>query len=343
MSINLLGISYKTAPLEIREQYSFTKTKKAEFLSWIKNAEAFKGLVLLSTCNRTEVYFEPKENFEKQSKDLLCYLLKITDEHKKYFYNKFDKDVFKHLACVVSGLDSQIIGETEIVQQVKDAYQFSLEFGLVSKLVNFVFQKSFNISKKVRSSTGIQKGCLSYGSIIFNIAKEVFNNKFENVVVVGTGEMANKVAYFFKGLKIFFVSSKYYKKAVSLARLFNGFAVKYDKLAKLLEIADIVITATSANKSLIDERYFYNTKKEKILIFDLGVPRNVSSSLKKFKNIILYSLDDLNVLRDENYKERLKQITFAEEIINSEVEKLWNKLLLKQYQNQLDLVVDLAS
>lgn len=345
MNIKLLGISYKTAPISIREKYSFTNSKKIEFLSYIKNTNLFNGLVLVSTCNRTEIYFEPKDFIDKKAEELLISLLDIKKEDIPCFYYKSDKDAFEHLCCVVSGLDSQVIGETEIVEQLKAAYNLSLDFRLTSKLINLLFQKSLNISKKVRTLTGIQQGVLSYGSIILKIAKEHFcNDNFKNVVIIGTGKMATKVAEFFKGAKILFVSSKYYQKALWLAEQFNGEAVKYEKLSEVLKIAEIIITATSANRRIIRQEHLANIKKGKILIFDLGVPRNVSDAVKKCENVTIYTLDDLNLIKDENYKERMKHKIIAEKLIKFEVDKIWDKLLQpKKSQPQLNLVADQAS
>lgn len=347
MNIKLLGISYKTAPIDIREKYSFTNSKKIEFLNFVRNTtKLFDGLVLLSTCNRTEIYFEPADFRDKEAFELLISLLGIKEEHLKHFYYKSDKGAFEHLCCVVCGLDSQVIGETEIVEQLKEAYNMSLKLGLTSKLINFLFQKCFSVSKKVRTLTGIQKGCLSYGSIIFKITKEHFcNEELKNIVIIGTGKMASKVAEFFKGYKIFFVSSKHYQKALTLANLFNGVAIKYEKLFEVLKIADVIITASYVNKCIIKDKYFEHIKKEKILIFDLGVPRNVDSSITKYKdNVVIYTLDDLNFLKDENYKMRLKHKIAAKNIINFEVNKIWEKILQsQQYLQQLDLVVGQVS
>jgi glutamyl-tRNA reductase len=347
-NIELFGISHKTAEVYIRERYSFTNSKKLEFLNFVKNKDLFKGLVLLSTCNRTEIYFEfKKEIIEEEKKDILVNILKIPEEEKKFFYYKTGKEVFLHLSRIISGIDSQVLGETEIVNQVKYAYKNSFDINFTSKNLNFLFQNCFKISKKVRSLTGIQEGNLSYGSIISDITKNFYgenNISVKNIAIIGTGMITKKIVESLHTHNLYFVSSKHYEIALELAKKFNGIALKYDNIEQIFKNVDIIIAATSAPKCIITEKFFSKQNKEKILIFDLGVPRNVSDAVKKCGNVTIYTLDDLNFVKDENYKERMKHKVVAEKLINFEVNKIWEKLQQSHYpQPQLNLVVGQVS
>ncbi|MFN3966390.1 MAG: glutamyl-tRNA reductase, partial [Endomicrobiia bacterium] len=309
MNFAVLGINHNTASVEVREKYAFTKTKQVEILSKLKEIDLYSVIVV--TCNRTELYFSYENFFDI---DKIMRILNISQQDFEKFYFLKDEVAFEHLVNVVCGLDSQIVGEQEIVHQLKIAYEIAKNLKVTNNLINFLFQKSFQISKKVRTATNIQKGNLSYGSIVFNLTENFFPNKEEiEIVILGTGKMAETVAKYFckEKFKIIFLSTKHYEKAEKLAKKFNAEALRFDFLTDKIKTTDVIITATCSPHCIIKENLFEKQTENKKIIFDLSVPRNVDESIKKFDFIKLYTIDDLDVVREKVYKERLKEVEKA--------------------------------
>lgn len=346
MNILCFGISHKTADLSIRERYALTTSKKKELILELIEFSIAKEAVVLSTCNRTEIYAISYnvENFI----DFVSKKLKIIDEDIRYFYLFKDEQTIRHLFRVSCGLESQILGENEILHQVKEAYFFAKECNATGYYLNTIFQKAVRVAKKVKTQTNISKGNISFGSITLSLIEKFLNNLENKIVaIIGTGNVAELVSrYLFdKKMEILFVSNKHYDKAVQLAKKFNGYAIRLENnLENIIIKSDVVITATSSphviiKKDFLEKLFQKNIIKKEILFIDLSVPRNIEPEVDEIDNVLLYDLDKIKHIIDNNYNNRILEKEKAEAIIEIEVENLYNKLssglLYKNFSTKL--------
>ncbi|MCX7956528.1 MAG: glutamyl-tRNA reductase [Endomicrobia bacterium] len=342
MNFAVFGINHKSACFDIREKYAFSKSKQLEILNRIKNENLICGGVLVVTCNRTEIYVDYL--CEEYLKETVFTILDISKNDMDKFYFLKGISAFEHLVSVLCGIDSQIIGETEIVNQVKSAYELARNVKSISKNINILFQKGLQISKKVRTETKIQQGNLSYGSIILETIEDFFKkDEVLEVLIVGTGKMAEVVAKYLskERFKVTFMSTKHYDKAVVLAKVFDAEVLGFDMLKEKVNSSDVVITATLSPHCIIKKQMLTVNKPK--LIFDLAIPRNVERCLSDLDFVKLYTIDDLDIIRNQVYQERLKKLNYARQMIKVEVEKLWQKFSIEEQMVSLDLAVDQAS
>lgn len=334
MNYILLGTSYKTAPVEIREKYSFSKKQLVNTLSEFFMIDIIDEIVILSTCNRSEVYVVSEYVYEV--KKLLEYKLRILNDDLKYFYFLKNIDVMKHLFCVSSGLDSQVIGENQILSQVKDAYFQARETKTISKYLNILFQQAFRVGKLVRQKTEISKGNISVATIALKLLEKQYSTlKNKKILIIGTGKISQLVLNYMldKKINVVFVANRTYQKAVELANMISGKAVMFDKLKDELKNTDIVISATSSPHLILKKEIVKEVMKHRsspLCIVDLAIPRDVDPEIKNVKNVVLYNLDDLNIIIENNYKKRMIEAQKAQYIVETEVEKFlqWMKDLV---------------
>jgi len=343
MGITLVGINHKTAPIGIREKTGISKKMLSTVFDRFLNSMNIEGIVVLSTCNRTEFYVSSKDVGPEK---LLYFIIKyfnLDNADGKYFYTLCGIDVVKHLFYVTCGLDSQILGETEILGQVKDAYSFAHYEGRTDKLTNKLFLKSIEVGKKVRTQTKISQGNISYGSVIFNIIKNFFDTiESRNVIVIGTGQMASLVLKYLKNKKtnVTVVSNKHFNVAKNLAAELNGKAITIDKLKCSIESADIIISSTSAPHLILKKSDFKTrTSRKPLLIFDLAVPRDVDPHTRDIKNVYLYDIDDLTFQIEKNIEMRKREVDTVIRIIEEEVLKFAGELkCLENYELAQEIV-----
>ncbi len=345
MELLLLGISHKTAPVEIREKYSFSKKQLVNTLNEFSMIDIIAEIVILSTCNRSEVYVVSEYVYE--TKNLLEYKLGILQDDLQYFYFLKNIDVVKHLFCVSSGIDSQVIGENQILCQLKDAYFKAKELNTTGKCLNILFNKAFRVGKLVRQKTEISKGNISVATVALKLLEKQYTSlKDKKILIIGTGKISQLVLNYMLDKKIngVFVANRTYQKAVELANMISGKAVMFDKLKDELKNTDIVISATSSphlilKKDLITE--VMDTRDKPLCMVDLALPRDVDPEVKNIKNVILYNLDDLNLIIEENYKKRILEAQKAEEIVLKEAEKFWQQWIktstIAHKQQELEL------
>ncbi|MCM8784940.1 MAG: glutamyl-tRNA reductase [Candidatus Omnitrophica bacterium] len=327
MNFGLVGISHKTAPLEIRERYSFTKKKVSDILSKYILNETIDEIVILSTCNRTEVYITT--DMVNRALKSLCDELQIKKEDLHYFYFLQDKYVVKHLFSVASGLDSQIIGENQILGQVKNAYFIAKGIGTTKKHLNKLFHKAIEVGKIIRTKTKISEGNISIVSVALKLIERLCEDiERKKILIIGTGKISELMVEYLKKKGIYgvFVANRTYEKAVKLAEKINGKAVRFDNLINEIKDTDIIISATASphlilKKDTIQDLIKYRGKP--LYIIDLALPRDVDPDIKNINNVILCNLDDINLVIMENYTKKLKEAEKAKKIIEEEVEKFW--------------------
>ena len=334
VNLILVGVNHKTTPVEIREKLAFTKGKIEESVDHLFNFPDIIEHTILSTCNRVEIYARAncQDSAIKSIKQFICDFHELSlDELEDHFYSYRNKEAVEHLFRVSSSLDSMILGEAQILGQVKEAYSLARDLRSTGLVLNQLFEKAFSIAKKVREETGIAERSVSISSAAVELAQKIFDD-LENrtVMLVGTGEMAELAAKHLisYGVKTVYVTSRTYERAANLARMLNGSALDFEAFKNELHRADIVITSTSAPNFIIKkeivEKAIHERKNKPIFFIDIAVPRDIEPDVNDLENVYLYDIDDLHVVVSANIKEREKEAENAMNFISQEVTKFNN-------------------
>jgi len=334
VNLILVGVNHKTTPVEIREKLAFTKGKIEESVDHLLNFPDIIEHTILSTCNRVEIYARAncQDSAIKSIKQFICDFHQLSlVELEDHFYSYSNKEAVEHLFRVSSSLDSMILGEAQILGQVKEAYSLARDLRSTGLVLNQLFEKAFSIAKKVREETGIAERSVSISSAAVELAQKIFDD-LENhtVMLVGTGEMAELAAKHLisYGVKTIYVTSRTYERAANLARTLNGSALDFEAFKNELHRADIVITSTSAPNFIIKkeivEKAIHERKNKPIFFIDIAVPRDIEPDVNDLENVYLYDIDDLQVVVSANIKEREKEAKNAMNFISQEVTKFNN-------------------
>lgn len=328
-----LGLNYRTTPVEVRERLAFSEAMLGDSLREIRELPGFAESVVLSTCNRVEIYGAHGLPELHQAHDSLAGYLasrfKLQPEHVEalVFYRLAAEETARHLFRVVSGLDSMVLGETEIFGQVKQAYKLALETGTTGRSMNKLFQQAFQVGKMVRAQTAIQRGSTSVGSVAVDLAEKVFDLQKCRVMLVGAGEMSRTCAQSLmsRGASSVIVSNRSYERAVELANEMKGRALRFDEWEGVLHEVDVIISSTSAPHFVIKpdmvEQVMRRRRWEPLLIIDIAVPRDVDPSVNEIEGVYLYDIDALQAIADEGRRERERQLALCEGIIEQQLQK----------------------
>ena len=331
MEILCLGLNHRTAPVEVRERFAVGTTKLGEAANeLVALAEASEGVVI-STCNRTEFYLAADDARTAFSRveSRLAEKIQLDSSVAAHFYRKEKIEAARHLCRVVSGLDSMMLGETEIFGQVKQAYQLALESGATGSILNKLFQRAFGVGKKVRTETSIQEGSTSVGNVAVDLAEKIFGHlKNSEVMILGAGEMSRITAQSLvsRGAKSIFVTNRSFERAQELAAEMGGSAVRFDDWQSVLARVDVVISSTGAPHAIVhraDVEKARRVRKYRPLFFiDIAVPRDIDPAVGEIEEVYLYDIDTLEQLAEEARTRRQLQIEQCEQIIEVELGKL---------------------
>ena len=331
MEILCLGLNHRTAPVEVRERFAVGTTKLGEAANeLVALAEASEGVVI-STCNRTEFYLAADDARTAFSRveSRLAEKIQLDSSVAAHFYRKEKIEAARHLCRVVSGLDSMMLGETEIFGQVKQAYQLALESGATGSILNKLFQRAFGVGKKVRTETSIQEGSTSVGNVAVDLAEKIFGHlKNSEVMILGAGEMSRITAQSLvsRGAKSIFVTNRSFERAQELAAEMGGSAVRFDDWQSVLARVDVVISSTGAPHAIVhraDVEKARRARKYRPLFFiDIAVPRDIDPAVGEIEEVYLYDIDTLELLAEEARTRRQLQIEQCEQIIEVELGKL---------------------
>lgn len=331
MFIVAVGVSHKTAPVEIREKLSFTEQLAKETLDALCSHPVIEECVVLFTCNRTEIYVASREldegigivqNFlsRKSGTDI--------SQIKNYTYVHILYNAIRHLFRVASGLDSMVIGETEILGQVRDAYQVAYANGSTNKCLNYLFQQALTVGKKVHRETAIDQNAVSVSYAAVELARQTLGDlKDRSVLILGAGKISElSVRYLVaNGVNGVIVSNRSYDRALELAKEFGGKAVRFEELYQHLIKSDIVISCTGAPHYVVHHRQvaeaLCSRPGAKILIVDIAVPRDIDPAVAELPGISLYDIDDLQYIVDQNLALRRQMAVDAEGIIEDELDQ----------------------
>ena len=330
MSIFCLGVNHKTAPVEIRERLAFAENELPDRLGEIGSLPGIEECVILSTCNRVEIYGAGKriEDAFAQVGQYLIGHFEIDSPGAVDFYRLADEEAARHLFRVASGLDSMVLGETEIFGQVKKAYALARESGSPGRRLNKLFQQSFQIGKLIRSHTRIQQGATSVGSVAVDLAEKIFGNLNGcHVMVIGAGEMSRQTAksLMSRGARGIMVSNRSFEKAEELAGELKGEAVRFEDWERALRRVDIVISSTAAPHAIVGPEMVKRAVRQRgdrsLFIIDIAVPRDVDPAVNEIENVYLYDIDDLERTAEIARIEREKQIAHCESMIRSHIDE----------------------
>ncbi|MEZ0389700.1 MAG: glutamyl-tRNA reductase [Verrucomicrobium sp.] len=328
-----LGLNHRTTPIELRERLAFAESKQPEAARQIQSLPGFEESTVISTCNRVELFTSCNHDNPEQGLAVLHeYLVnhfQLTGAQRDALtcYKLSHTDAARHLFRVVSGLDSMVLGETEIFGQVKTAYDVALKAGATGRTLNKLFQRAFSVGKQVRNGTNIQRGSTSVGSVAVDLAEKIFDLRQCRVLLIGAGEMSRTCAQSLlsRGAKSIFISNRSYDRAVELAKEMGGQALRFDEWEGALHDADIIISSTSAphfvvKPELIDP-VMCKRHGHSLLIIDIAVPRDVDPRVNEIPEVYLYDVDALQAIADEGRRERERALMLCEEIIEEQLRK----------------------
>lgn len=326
--IGLISINYKHAPVEVRERFDFSELQKLEFHQILRNNYDVEGLMILSTCNRTEIYFEYENHIGQESK-IMHGILKALVDYKSFFESlspfinkKTGIDVSEHLFRLVSGLESMIVGEYQIVEQIKDAFSFAKENNMLGPIISRMVQKSFEAGKYIRTNTLIDKGAVSVSYAAVEKISRIFDLKNSSVLAVGAGETSILTIQHLqkKEIKKLAITNRSIEKAKEIANKYSLETKDFKDLHNHLNDFDVAIFSTSAKEELLSFDLVSQKMQERnyspLLLVDLCVPRNLPSSISEIEGVELINIDGLKDLVNENYTKRKSQISKAEEFID---------------------------
>lgn len=328
--IGLIGISFKTTPLDVRERFSFSKEEIIPFSEMLQRETEISDLVLISTCNRTEIYFSQDVHDNQTAFELVYEVIKkfknVTDHCWHYFYHRSNTGAVRHLFEVVSGLDSLIIGEDQIIGQVKEAYIRCTEAALTDAVLMRLFQKSFEVGKRVRTETGIKLGITSISSAAVEMCSCLLNGvNDKSVLLIGAGETGNLALQNIvkKGVTKVTVTNRTHEKAEKSATKYNGETVPFDRFEDSLHESDIILIATSAPTPLITKEMVMNSlelrcNKPQVYV-DLSVPRNIDNEVATLENVSVLSVDDLQKIVSQTSEKKKGSVVKAQIIIDEVV------------------------
>ena len=326
-----IGMNHKTAPVEVRELVSLGKEDIDKAIHNIQGIKDIKESLVLSTCNRMEILFTTEK--EKEAKESIITFLShfsgiSRDELRPMLYIYDDQEAIRHIFRVGASLDSMIVGEPQILGQVKDAYRIAVDHNSSSVVLNRLMHRTFSLAKKTRTETGIAGSPVSISFAAVELAKKIFGDlKGKGVLLIGAGEMAELAATYLLNNKIaeILVANRTFSRAVELAGHFQGRAISLDEIENQLLKVDIVITSTASPEPIIFfdqvKRIMKGRKNRPLFFIDIAVPRDVESRVNEIGNVFVYDIDDLKGIVDDNNSKRQAEAVTAERMVDEEVIK----------------------
>ena len=344
MQLQVLGLNYKTAPIEIREKFSVSKNSIRRGLENLAEYDGLNEAVILSTCNRTEIYAAVADNMDS-IKNFMKDLVGISDE--KFFYEYIGKDCVKHLFTVAASLDSLIIGEGQILSQVKEAYALAKSVDATDTILNTLFHKAITVGKTVRAETKIAYNTVSVSSAAVELAEKKLNGlKDKTALIFGAGKMARLTAQHLisHGIKKIFVANRHLERAEDMAKDFGGIAISWESALDNADNVDVIVTSTGAPHYVIKT---WQTKQlmtrragRRIFFIDIAVPRDVDPDVGKIPGVTLYNIDDLESVVEDNKQARKVEAVAAEKIIDEFVTATMERFKYLRFQ---PLMADLSN
>jgi len=346
MPIVCLGLNHRTASVDVRERFALSEASMPVLLDTLCGQTAATEAVILSTCNRVEIYAVTDGPPAIMLDEVRDFLLDGREADEDVFYSSTGAASVEHLFKVASGLDSMVIGETEILGQLKSAYQVALEHKSTGSHLNRAFQKAFNAAKQIRTETNIQRGSVSVASVAVELTGKIFDTLTgRTVMVIGAGDTGEKTAraLLSRGAQSVMVSNRSFERAEVLANELGGRAVNFDDWENEFNDIDIIISSTSAPHYVIDRKMIEPMQKLRghrpLLLIDIAVPRDIEPELNFLEDVYLYNIDDLQAIADDYLRLRHEEIMKCEAIIREKASEL---LSISSLPNLRDSAEDTA-
>ena len=340
MDIIVVGLNHRTAPIEIREKFSISDAQLREALIRLKSYHGIDEALILSTCNRVEVcavvqqiqtgFQRIKEFFEDSHASL------SPEEWNTSLYLYSADEAIRHVFRVASSLDSMVIGEPQILGQLKEAFDIAMHQKATGVILNKVFRKAISVAKRVRTETKIAENAVSISFAAVELAKKVFGHlEGKEALLVGAGEMAELAVRHLldNGVRKVMITTRNFDNAIELAKRFDGIPLRLEEFPRYLAEADILICSTGASHYVISEEHIdkaiQRRKNRPIFLIDISVPRNIDPHVNRIDNVFLYDIDDLQLIVDANLEGRQKEALKAEGILSEELQAInkWLKSL----------------
>jgi glutamyl-tRNA reductase len=333
MKLQLIGVNHNSAPVEMRERLAIPESRLADACQRLAQHPGIDEGMILCTCNRVEVLAATKNG----AADLRAFVHQYfqVDEHEfePHLYEYREKEAVRHLFRVASSLDSMVVGEPQILGQVKEAYATARAVGSIGGQLDQLFSRAFAVAKKVRTETAIGSSAVSVASVAIELAKKIFGSlNGKRVYLVGAGKMSELAARHLlaHGAASIFVANRTHERAVTLAGKFNGEAIRFEELYDTADRADIVITSTGAPHAIFrrehGERFMARRKNRPMFFIDIAVPRDVDPGMNKVDGIFVYDIDDLQQAVASHVADRKKEAERAEKMVEDEVERFHARL-----------------
>jgi len=326
MNIFCFGISHQTANVEVRERFAIPDSALTDSLTRLAQIRSVDESVLLSTCNRTEFYIVSPDSQLAVEPLFHDFYGPIETTESQHLFRLPAIPSIRHLFRVASGLESMVVGETEIFGQLKRAYEIAAKSGTTGRVLNRLFQKAFQVGKHVRSSTAITRGSVSVGSVAVDLAQQIFGNLAgSKIMILGAGETSERTARSFqsRGAKQLFVSNRSYDKAVALAEAMGGRAIRFDDWEQEFRDLDILVSSTAAPHAVVTrakiEPILRMRRDRPLFIIDLAIPRDVEPTVHQLDDVYVYDLDSLRAIADRTLETRKKEMDACDSLIEKHV------------------------
>ena len=338
MHLTVIGVNHRTAPIDVREKFSISKEKIIEGLKNISSYDDLREAVVLSTCNRTEVY-TVTDSFDETAESFILDLVGCVDDVDDYLYKFSGTDCIRHLFKVASSLDSLVLGEGQILSQVKAAYTLAKENSTTDTILNTLFNRAIATGKAVRTDTKIAYNSVSVSYAAVELAKkELGNLDHKKALIFGAGKMAQLTVQHLisHGVDKIFIANHHIERAVELADKINGEAVAWsDAMNRAIDV-DVIVTSTGAPhyvvKAAQTRELMQRRNNRKLFIIDIAVPRDVEPEVSDIEGVTLYNIDDLEAVVDEHISQRYEEAKQAKKIIDENVEALVDRFKYLSFQ-----------
>ncbi len=332
MEIVLVGLNHRTAPVEVRERVSFTTEQSRKAAEELRSRGILQETLVLSTCNRSEIYGVPPESSHECAPGLSSFLSEFhavrADVLSVSLYHHYDRAAVRHLFRVSAGLDSMLLGEAEILGQVREAYRYAHEYGATGPVLNRLFQGALEVGKRVRSETELGARPMSVASAGVKLAERIFGKmKERSALVLGAGTISEQVVNQLRdrGISRLFIMNRSRERADELALRVEGTVVDWGEWETVLAVADVVVTSVASEEPVLRREILQAAMSARgnraLFLMDLGLPRNIEASAAELYNIYMYNIDDLTEIVEQNRHARESEVPRAETIVDEHVGK----------------------
>src|SRR5215472_8167763 len=333
MNLIVIGVNHQTAPVEVREQFAIPEARLPEAVKQLANHPGVEEAMIVSTCNRVELLARTTNG----STDLTGFVRQFygfdPELFRPHLYELRDREAVQHVFRVASSLDSMVVGEPQILGQVKEAYATARAVGAVNSQLDALLTRAFAVAKRVRNETAVATSAVSVASVAVDLAKKIFGNlQGKSIYLVGAGKMCELSARHLlaHGAKQIYVANRTYERSVAMAKKFNGEAIPFDQLYETIPQADIVISSTGAPHAIFrkehGERFLSRRRNRPMFFIDIAVPRDIDPEMNKLDGIFVYDIDDLQQVVSAHVADRRAEADRAEAIVQMEVDKFQARL-----------------